>query len=65
MDLITTGVMVKDKSTGKVVECKVFLDSISGGKRIIYVSDDGSVVKSEQLNKSKYKYQAAPEKYIK
>lgn len=58
MEIISEKAMVRAK-TGEVVECKVVLAYVSGGKQIQYISDDGKVVNKEKLSRSPYRHQIA------
>lgn len=56
MKILAEKAMVKTK-TGEVVECKVTLAHVSGGKQVQYISADGKVVHTEKLSRSPYRHQ--------
>lgn len=63
MEIISEKAMVKTK-TG-MVECKVLLAHVSGGKQVQYVNTAGEVIKTEKLSRSPYRHQIDLEKYKK
>lgn len=54
MNIIAEKAMVKTK-TGDVVECKVVLAHVSGGKQVQYIGTDGKVLKTEKFSRSPYR----------
>lgn len=56
MEIISEKAMARTK-TGEVVECKVVLAYVSGGKQIQYIGATGEVVKKEKLSRSPYRHQ--------
>ncbi|QUH25201.1 hypothetical protein [Serpentinicella alkaliphila] len=64
MDILSSNAMVKT-ATGEVVECKVILAHVAGGRQIQYIGTDGKVIRTEKLSRSPYKHQVDPEKYKK
>ncbi|MBC2457153.1 hypothetical protein [Clostridium beijerinckii] len=56
MNIIAEKAMVKTK-TGNVVECKVALAHVSGGKQVQYISADGKIIRTEKLSRSPYRHQ--------
>lgn len=64
MEIISEKAMAKSK-TGDIVECKVVLAHVAGGKQIQYIDNYGKVIRTEKLSRSPYRFQIAPEKYKK
>lgn len=64
MEIISEKAMTKTK-TDEIVECKVVLAHVAGGKQIQYIGTDGKVIRTEKLSRSPYRYQVDPEKYKK
>lgn len=62
MEIISEEAMVKTE-TGEVVECKVVLAHVAGGKQIQYIGTDGKVLRKEKLSRSHYRFQVDPDKY--
>ncbi|MBV4426172.1 MULTISPECIES: hypothetical protein [Clostridium] len=64
MEIIAEKAMAKAK-TGEVVECKVVLAHVAGGKQIQYIDNYGKVIRTEKLSRSPYRFQVNPDKYKK
>ena len=64
MNILSEKAMVKTK-TGEVLECKVVLAYITGGKQIQYIGTNGEILKKEKLSRSPYRVQVDPIKYKK
>ncbi|NLZ82874.1 MAG: hypothetical protein GX915_04325 [Clostridiales bacterium] len=55
MDILSEKAMVK--TSAGMVECKVVLAYVQGGKQVQYISTDGKVIKTEKFSRSSYRHQ--------